>query len=139
MPEEGARSICIRCDVDRAMNFLGDVETLPLWACFYKERLGRQAGAVRFTTPIGESLTRIETNWVDDVGRVTIISDFGLRVEQAVMLVEPIDVGCRVTFLITFPDHVPPQRRRIMLGQLEWELLRLRTHLQKQRVLEPVS
>jgi len=138
MPEQGSRSIRIRCDVDQALNFLGDVDALPLWTSFYKKRLGRQGDMVRFATPIGVSLTRVETEYGQCGGQVTITSDFGVRIEQAVLLIEPVECGSRsrVTLLITFPDHVPLERRRLMLGEIEYELVRLRARLENQPVLQ---
>jgi hypothetical protein len=137
MSEQAARSIRIDCPADCVLSFLGDVESLPAWTSFYKRRLGivpsgRAGDSVRFETPLGESLTHVEVEPIGRGGRVTIVSVFAARVERAVLLVDPAGPGTRVTFLITFPDHVPMERRRLMLGQLEYELVRLRDRLEQE-------
>ena len=82
-PEKAARSVAIGAGTDVVLSFLSDVETLPLWASFYQRRLGREDGGVRFATPIGESLTHLETEHSPNGGQVTIVSAFAARVERA--------------------------------------------------------
>jgi hypothetical protein len=138
MPEQAARSVHIQTEPEPALSFLGDVESLPLWTGFYRQRLGREGDGIRFATPLGETLTRIETERVERGGRLTIVSAFVARVERAVLLVEPAGRGTRVTFIITFPDHVPPDRRSAMLQGLEGELSRLKDRLEQAAELQAV-
>jgi hypothetical protein len=139
MPEPAARSVAIAAGTDVVLRFLADVETLPYWASFYQRRLGREGDNIRFATPIGESLTHLETERSSNGGQVTIVSAFAERVERARLLVEPAvqgstassAKGSKVTFVITFPDHVPAERRAAMLTKLEGELGHLRTLLEQ--------
>jgi hypothetical protein len=120
----------INCDTGTAFRFLGDVESLPLWTGFYRRRLGREGDSVRFETPIGESLTHIEAKELADGGCATIVSNFAARTERAVVLVHQAEEASEVTFVVTFPEHVPSENRRKMLGQIEAELAGLKRRLE---------
>jgi hypothetical protein len=135
MPDMASRRIRIACHPDAVLKFLGDAESLPAWTSFYKRCLGRERGGLRFETPLGESVTRVEIEHAPRGGRATIVSVFAERTERAEMLIEPSEEGdsalaSKVTFFVTFPDHVPPERRRTMLGQIEFELVRLKRGLE---------
>ncbi len=125
------RHIAIDCNVGRALAFVGDAHNLPAWTYFFRKEIENESGRIRFETPIGECVTRIQTKRGADWAVARILSRFERGEESALMRFIGTGTGQTVaSFHATFPPELPHNKRTALLEQLERELLRLKTILE---------
>lgn len=124
------RSINIDVSSKAAALFLREVENLPIWTRFFKQCLKVVDGVGEMETFLGLSKTNIKETRHAATIELQIISQFELRIEQALLEIKQEKEGCSVAFHLKIPPHVNDEHREKMLKGLEEELRTLKTHLE---------